>query len=139
MPTLKAGDFILVNKYAYGIRLPVLGTKTVRRRRPQRGDVMVFRCPKDPADYFIKRVVGLPGDHVRYQDKVYINGEKAAQEFVGLYAGVGTGLAMSGASLRTEQLGEVRHEILIQNSRRIAEGEFTVPGRTLFRDGRQSR
>lgn len=128
MPTLLAGDFILVNKFSYGIRLPVVGTKVVDIGAPQRGDIVVFRFPKDPATDYIKRIVGLPGDRIRYSDKtVYINGDRAAQEYVGIYAGVGTGLGMSGASLRTEQLGEVRHDILIQNSRRIAEGEFTVP------------
>jgi signal peptidase I len=128
MPTLLAGDFILVNKFSYGIRLPVTATKVVDIGTPQRGDVVVFRFPKDPATDYIKRIVGLPGDHIRYSDKtVYINGERAAQEYVGIYSGVGTGLGMSGASLRTEQLGDGKHEILIQNSRRIAEGEFTVP------------
>jgi len=133
MPTLLAGDFILVNKFSYGIRLPVVGTKVVDIGDPQRGDIVVFRFPKDPATDYIKRIVGLPGDHIRYSDKtVYINGERATQEYVGIYAGVGTGLGMSGASLRTEQLGEARHEILIQNSRRIAEGEFTVPAGHYF-------
>jgi signal peptidase I len=128
MPTLLAGDFILVNKFSYGIRLPVVGTKVIGIGEPQRGDIVVFRFPKDPATDYIKRIVGLPGDHIRYSDKtVYINGEKAAQEYVGLYDGVGAGLTMSGASLRTEQLGQVKHDILIQNSRRIAEGEFVVP------------
>jgi len=128
MPTLLAGDFILVNKFSYGIRLPVTGTKVIDIGTPQRSDIVVFRFPRDPATDYIKRIVGLPGDHIRYSDKtVYINGERAVQEYVGIYAGVGAGLGMSGASLRTEKLGEVRHEILIQNSRRIAEGEFTVP------------
>lgn len=128
MPTLLAGDFILVNKFSYGIRLPVVGTKVIGIGEPQRGDIVVFRFPKDPTTDYIKRIVGLPGDHIRYSDKtVYINDEKAAQEYVGLYDGVGAGLGMSGASLRTEQLGQVKHDILIQNSRRIAEGEFVVP------------
>jgi signal peptidase I len=82
VPTLQVGDFILVNKYDYGIRLPVLGTKLIDVGEPQRGDVMVFVPPHKP-QYFIKRVVGLPGDHVRYQDKVlYINGERIPQTFV---------------------------------------------------------
>lgn len=128
MPTLLAGDFILVNKFSYGIRLPLVGTKVVDIGEPRRGDVVVFRFPKDPATDYIKRIVGLPGDRIRYQDKmVYINGEKAVQEYIGIYAGVGAALGMSGASLREEQLGEVRHQILIQNNRHIAEGEFIVP------------
>lgn len=74
-PTLIKGDFIVVNKFAYGLRLPVLGTKVVPIDDPERGDVMVFIPPHDPR-YFIKRVIGLPGDHIKYQDKkLYVNGE----------------------------------------------------------------
>ena len=73
IPTLEVGDFILVNKFAYGIRLPVVGTKVFEVGEPARGDAMVFIQPHQE-DYFIKRVVGLPGDRVRYQNKVlYIN------------------------------------------------------------------
>ncbi|MBK8162375.1 MAG: signal peptidase I [Gammaproteobacteria bacterium] len=133
MPTLLAGDFILVNKFSYGIRLPVVGAKIIDIGAPRHGDIVVFRFPKDPATDYIKRIVGLPGDRVRYSDKtVYINGERATQEYVGIYAGVGAGLGMSGASLRTEQLGEVKHEILVENTRRIAEGEFIVPENHYF-------
>lgn len=83
IPTLEVGDFILVNKYAYGIRLPVLGTKIVDIGEPERGDVMVFVPPHD-SRYFIKRVIGLPGDRVRYENKtLYINGERQGYEFVG--------------------------------------------------------
>ncbi len=82
VPTLQVGDFILVNKYAYGLRLPVLGTKLFEIGQPQRGDVMVFVPPHEPV-YFIKRVVGLPGDRVRYADKVLtINGEQILQTLV---------------------------------------------------------
>jgi len=82
VPTLEVGDFVLVNKYAYGIRLPVFGTKIVDIGEPQRGDVMVFIPPHDPR-YFIKRVIGLPGDVIRYENKaLYINGERARYEFV---------------------------------------------------------
>jgi len=82
VPTLQVGDFILVNKYAYGLRLPVLGTKIVDIGEPERGDVMVFIPPHDPR-YFIKRVIGLPGDRIRYEDMaLYINGERASYELV---------------------------------------------------------
>ena len=74
VPTLEVGDFILVNKYAYGLRLPVWGTKILDVDEPQRGDIMVFVPPHDPR-YFIKRVIGVPGDTVRYENKVlFING-----------------------------------------------------------------
>ncbi|HEX4387151.1 MAG TPA: signal peptidase I [Steroidobacteraceae bacterium] len=76
MPTLLDGDFIIVNKYAYGLRLPVLNRKVVQIGEPQRGDVVVFRWPRDPSTNFIKRLVGLPGDHVEVRDnRIYINGQ----------------------------------------------------------------
>ncbi len=83
VPTLEVGDFILVNKYAYGLRLPVFGTKILDVGDPQRGDIMVFVPPHD-SRYFIKRVIGLPGDVVRYDNKVlYVNGERLGYELVG--------------------------------------------------------
>ena len=81
IPTLKVGHFILVNKYAYGIRLPVVGTKILDVGDPERGDSMVF-IPPHEEEYFIKRVIGLPGDRVRYQNKtLYINGVEQTQVF----------------------------------------------------------
>lgn len=79
VPTLEVGDFILVNKYTYGIRLPVTGTKVLEINQPERGDVMVFFPPHKEV-YFIKRVIGLPGDKISYINNVlYINGEKQPQ------------------------------------------------------------
>lgn len=76
IPTLLVGDFILVNKYTYGIRLPVINKKIIDVNLPARGDVMVFRYPEDPSLDYIKRVVGLPGDTVAYQNKkLSINGK----------------------------------------------------------------
>jgi signal peptidase I len=76
IPTLQVGDFILVNKFIYGIRLPVINKKIVSISDPQRGDVMVFRYPEDPSLDYIKRVVGIPGDTVAYQNKrLTINGQ----------------------------------------------------------------
>lgn len=81
IPTLLVGDFILVNKYTYGIRLPVINKKIMEVNAPQRGDVMVFRWPEDPSLDYIKRVVGLPGDKVAWQNKrLYINGSEVAVE-----------------------------------------------------------
>ena len=75
IPTLLIGDFILVNKFAYGVRLPVLNLKVVELGSPRRGDVMVFRYPADPSLDYIKRVVGLPGDRIEYRNKVlHVNG-----------------------------------------------------------------
>ncbi|HQR23846.1 MAG TPA: signal peptidase I, partial [Steroidobacteraceae bacterium] len=86
MPTLLDGDFIFVNKYTYGLRLPVVNREIVAMGRPQRGDVVVFRLPSDPSTDYIKRLVGLPGDHVVVKDKlVYVNGELQPVRYDGLY------------------------------------------------------
>lgn len=79
IPTLLVGDLILANKYAYGIRLPVLNRKIMDVGNPQRGDVMVFRYPSDPSLNYIKRVIGLPGDRITYRNKrLEINGQEVA-------------------------------------------------------------
>lgn len=83
IPTLREGDFILVNKYYYGLRLPVLNIKILDYHSPKRGDVIVFRYPLDPKVAYIKRIVGLPGDYLEYRDKqLYINGQRALQHTV---------------------------------------------------------
>lgn len=83
IPTLRVGDLILVNKFHYGVRLPVFNTKLIDNHSPQRGDVMVFRYPPQPSLDYIKRVVGVPGDEVAYQNKqLTVNGKpvpRAAQ------------------------------------------------------------
>ncbi|HTP63065.1 MAG TPA: signal peptidase I [Burkholderiales bacterium] len=86
IPTLLIGDFILVNKFAYGIRLPVLDVKVLDVGNPQRGDVMVFRYPLDPSLDYIKRVVGLPGDRIEYRDKsLTINGKPVPRRAIADY------------------------------------------------------
>src|SRR5687767_5154359 len=134
MPTLLIGDFILVNKFAYGLRLPVLNKKIVSFGEPQRGDVIVFRYPGDsPNDPdrgtdFIKRVVGVPGDTITYRNKVvYVNGEPQAQQDLGTYVGTGSGADMSGNALRVEDLGGVKHRILVRRDdgfQGMREGSF---------------
>lgn len=109
LPTLKVGDFIAVNKYAYGLRLPVLNTKILPLGTPQRGDVIVFRYPKDPSQHFIKRVVGVPGDHIHYENRTLtINGKEVAKTQVA---------APSAEDIYDqrwkEQLGNVEHDIYV--------------------------
>ncbi len=105
VPTLQVGDYILVNKYTYGIRLPVLRTKVLSLNEPQRGDVMVFFPPHMNDTYFIKRVVGLPGDTVTYRNKrLSVNGETVALQPV---AELPTGKARYQLGL--EALGEANH------------------------------
>ena len=114
MPTLLVGDFILVNKFSYGIRLPVLNKKVIELGEPQQGDVVVFRYPKQPWIDYIKRVVAVPGDSVRYQDKIlYINGKPMPQTPVGMYTGVGSGVQMTGALRLLERLDGIEHNILV--------------------------
>lgn len=114
MPTLLRGDFILVNKYDYGIRLPALNTKVYGDGRPQRGDVVVFRYPEDPAVPFIKRVVGVPGDRLQYRDKnLIINGTIIDLELKGIYHSDGVGRRENGSYLMEEHLDDQAHEVLI--------------------------
>lgn len=128
MPTLLIGDFILVNKYDYGIRLPVLHNKIVDNKTPERGDIVVFRYPEDPSIPFIKRVVGLPGDKITYKDKtLYINDISVTQSMNGRYNAHGSGLMMDGASLRIEHLADTDHEILVSPNRLSQELEVRVP------------
>ena len=122
IPTLQVGDFILVNKHHYGIRLPVLGTKVFDLEKPKNGEVMVF-IPPHRDDYFIKRVVGIPGDRVRYQDKIiYINGKKQTQTFVAQVP------AEFPEALRyREKLGEIEHMIQRDTFKQTRIDEWLVP------------
>ena len=99
-PTLEIGDFILVNKFAYGIRLPVLDTKVIEVGDPQRGDVMVFRYPSEPNINYIKRVVGLPGDRISYtmDMRLLVNGQPVAEHAAlrGHHRGAGADFTQSG-------------------------------------------
>ncbi len=128
MPTLLVGDFILVNKFAYGVRLPVLHTKIVEIGNPERGDIVVFRFPKNPEVDYIKRIVGLPGDTIAYYNKkTYINGKLAKQVSLGRYHGVGQGSHMTGAEHFLEDLSGTEHSILIKEGYPTVEGKFVVP------------
>lgn len=83
IPTLQVGDFIVVNKYTYGVRLPIVNTQVIPVNKPQRGEVAVFFPPHQPDTYFIKRVIGLPGDRISYNNhQLSINGEPVAEQFV---------------------------------------------------------
>lgn len=137
MPTLLVGDFILVNKYAYGLRLPVTNTKILDIGHPQRGDVVVFRYPRDPSVDYIKRVIGLPGDTIRYHDKqLYVNGKAITAERKGTYMGTCGGVTSSGNTHLEEDLDGVHHSILMdfskspvfETERVIKDGEYFVMG-----------
>ncbi len=113
VPTLQVGDYILVNKFTYGIRLPVIRTKVLDLSQPKRGDVMVFFPPHKNDTYYIKRVVGLPGDKILYRDKeIYVNGVKVKREpMATLPDGV------NRYQIGVETLGEVNHQMQVNDAR----------------------
>ncbi len=116
MPTLITGDLILVNKFTYGLRLPVINTKLTEGAAPARGDVMVFRYPPKPSLDYIKRVVGVPGDEVAYLDKkLTLNGQPISKEAVPDYFDEE---AMRYVKQYREDLGGKLHDILNDDSRR---------------------
>ncbi|VXC31665.1 leader peptidase (signal peptidase I) [Pseudomonas sp. 8AS] len=125
-PTLDIGDFILVNKFAYGIRLPVVDTKVIEVGDPQRGDVMVFRYPSEPNINYIKRVVGLPGDRISYTTakRLLVNGQPVAETFLGEEPG-----SLGSAALYREKLGEVEHQIRkeLRRNLHVPGDEWVVP------------
>lgn len=128
MPTLLVGDFIMVNKYSYGLRLPVTHQKLFDVGQPERGDVAVFRYPKDPSIDYIKRIVGLPGDVIGYANKkLYINGTPAPQELLYTYQGVGAGFNMTGNHYVGEQIDDLQHHILLDPNKYSQRVELTVP------------
>jgi signal peptidase I len=121
MPTLTQGDFIFVKKYAYGLRLPVTETKFLNTGEPERGDVIVFRLPSDPSINYIKRVIGLPGDQVRYErHRLTINGELVDLK---------QHPAATNMDPRfVERLGEREHEIRIADATNLLrDGVYEVP------------
>lgn len=128
IPTLLVGDFILVNKFTYGIRLPIVHIKLVELNAPQRGDVMVFRFPADPSTDYIKRVIGVPGDKVSYANRrVHLNGEPLAVEPAGEYLHKER---MSFARQYVEKIGDRRHMILVEDG----PGAVPVPARFPFHE-----
>jgi len=136
MPTLLVGDFILVNKFTYGIRLPVINKKIIELSKPNRGDIVVFRYPKDPTVDYIKRIVGLPGDKVVYSNKkLTINDLPVQQTSLGSYQGLGQGEEMSGAEDLLENLTGVEHRILIRNGTPTVEFVYVVPEGNYFAMG----
>jgi signal peptidase I len=109
LSTLEIGDFILVNKFAYGIRPPVWDKKIIEIADPKRGDVIVFRYPENPSVDYIKRVVGVPGDEIAYLNKVlYINGKKITQKPLGVYQA-----GFPNLKRFKEDLDSVEHDILV--------------------------
>jgi signal peptidase I len=132
MPTLLEGDFIFLNKFAYGLRLPVINTKILQIGEPQHGDVVVFKLPEDPSINYIKRVVGLPGDTVTYdmdKHRISINGKPVPAEVSGPYE------ADPKYVIGEEQLGDHDHHFLLDPSRPSMGGTYIVPAGHYFMMG----
>ena len=127
MPTLLVGDFIVVNKFSYGLRLPVVDAKVVPIGEPERGDVVVFRYPKQPDVDYIKRVVGLPGDTVRVEGhRIWINGHEMALDPQGRYPG-DENLKHAGTTMALEDLDGHKHQVLLDDGGYLRSGEWRVP------------
>ena len=132
MPTLVAGDFIAVNKFSYGVRFPVINTVLIPNGRPERGDVVVFHFPRDTSIDYIKRVVGLPGDKIKYEDKkLFINDKLVPHVFEKNYEYMMNDNYKVPAKEFSETLGEVRHSILVHNVEGES-GSFVVPQGNYF-------
>lgn len=130
MPGLVDGDFILVNKFSYGLRLPLLNTKVLQVGEPQRGDVVVFRSPSEPSVNLIKRLIGLPGDHIVVHDnRLFINGTLIPLTPDGEYSGH---YGFSGAPLGLERFNTAEHIVMFAPERYAADFEGTVPAGHYF-------
>lgn len=128
LPSLHIGDFILVNKFVYGVRLPIIDQKVIGISEPGRGDVMVFRFPHDQSINYIKRVVGLPGDQIEYRDKeLIINGEAISRAPADddVLAAIGNG--RDSVSHFEEVLDGVNHSILTDSNKPSTNMRFSVP------------
>ncbi len=133
LPSLHIGDFILVNKFSYGIRLPVINRKIIPLGGPERGDVMVFRYPKDAKLNFIKRVVGLPGDIIEYKDKqLFINGQQVVRTADGEFAYRQLKMRGKTAERYVETIDASKHSILIDQALRSRDMRVSVPPASYF-------
>jgi signal peptidase I len=132
LPTLLIGDFVLVNKFAYGLRDPVFHHKFLALGEPKRGDVVVFRWPVDPGVDFVKRIVGLPGDRIAYRRKqLFVNGEAAAVVPDGTFEVQDS----QRVQRMDERLGDVAHGILVNPARPADDFELIVPKGQYFAMG----
>lgn len=115
VPTVLPGDFIAVKQYEYGLKLPVLNTKIVKIHEPQRGQIFLFRYPVNENVTFIKRVIGLPGDHIEYKNKIlYINGQEQPQKFLESTHYIDENGVYFSVNRIEEDLNGVKHEIFVQ-------------------------
>lgn len=134
-PTLLVGDYILVNKFAFGLRLPVLHTKIFSINEPKVGDIVVFRYPHDTSVDYIKRIIGIPGDHIRYVDKVlYVNDKQAPQQLID--SKFINDLLQPGTVLeKQEDLLGIKHDIYQRTAAPAVDFDVVVPKGQYFAMG----
>jgi signal peptidase I len=136
-PTLLVGDFVLVNKFDYGIRIPVIHDKIIKMHEPKRGDIFVFRYPPNPSVDFIKRVIGLPGDHIKYVNKVLsVNGQEIPQELLSTTTRIDEEGNKQPVYIKQEDFFGVKHSIY-QNTNQESENfeDIVVPEGQYFAMG----
>lgn len=132
-PTLLVGDFLAVNKFAYGLRLPVLEKEIIPVNNPKTGELVVFRWPPNPKYDYIKRVIGVPGDKIEYKDKVlFINGKEMPQEFVEYTTDESSGKPVGRYQ---ETLNGLVHDIYINKLAKAKDFSITVPQGSYFMMG----
>lgn len=132
-PTLLVGDFLAVNKFSYGLRLPVSDKKIFNFSEPKRGEIAVFRWPPDPSFDYVKRVIGVPGDKIAYQNKVLtINGQKMPQEFLEYTIDESSGKTVAKYQ---ETLNGIKHDIYLRPDMPAEDFEIEVPLHAYFMMG----
>lgn len=133
VPTLLVGDFVLVNKFSYGLRAPVFHTKFVDLGEPERGDVVVFRYPPDPTKDYIKRVIGMPGDQITYaSEQLFINGQPVELEKMGVYDGPDADALSTMHEFMEGLPNDVKHPVLRVDGRRGPNVSVIVPQNQYF-------
>lgn len=127
-PTVLPGDFIVVKQFSYGLRLPIFNTKIVKVGEPKRGDIALFHYPVDPKVTFVKRVIGLPGDHIVYKNNIlYVNGKEMKQKYIGKGVDIEQGGITSEVDQYIEDLDGVKHSIFLKPSASSIETDVKVP------------
>lgn len=135
-PTLETGDFIVVNKFIYGLRFPVWHKKFFSIKEPERGDLIVFRYPPNPSIDYIKRVIGVPGDHVEYKNKILtINGNTMSQKLLNYSVESEPGIGSWKVEEYQENLLGIQHDIYIRPDIMPGDFDVTVPEGKYFAMG----
>lgn len=134
-PTVMPGDWVLVNQFKYGLHLPITNTEILPINKPKRGDIVLFYYPPNPQIIYIKRMIGLPGDHIEYKNKIlYVNGKKAPQTFLKKTIDYGSGPGQERfVNLYRENLLGKRHDIYVQPvGGETGDYDLTVPPNQYF-------